>query len=723
MSGTPAIAASVTLRLKVVPQAPEAASAPVQWELSPVGVPGGKPVLVVWAGGTSVADAVLPSPGRWRLRCLSPQVFAPDIEAEAVEGVSSVDVTLFRAVVVTGTVVPPPKREAPREVVLQARFVAESYRSLEVVQKLHLDKNTFRTRLPMAATDLRVAAASFAPVYVWSFDPASPVVDLGRLQMVAGASLSGRVVREGTQPGGVSLRLVVSTDAGSAAGRRQAPFARTVRAGPGGFFQISGLGTGRYDLEGWASGFPGPVRLAEGVEVIEDAETRLEELRLRDPVRLDVLVDPKLPPEGWGSGDKGWRVRLHPESRSPMVPSTDSAATDAEGRAVFARVNPGRYILSIQDAAGRPVAKRNVDLARDESVTCTLDLVAVRGAVKLGTEPLRAKVRLHNLRAGTLDVETDDEGRFHGWIQRPQVPSLLAHVQATNPSIDRTKPVAIESATAESLDLDVVLEDYQIVGEVSSEDGTPVAEAGVRAGLSQTRSGPEGRFEVRGLGEGPYEVSAEKAGWSPSKMFQVRLDAERPKAQVRLTLSRSNPAKGLLVTEAGVGIPGARLELRWIGFGGGAVLVTGPGGEFTVPAAPARALGHFTLSSSAYPLWSGCVSAPAEGADLMIRVPATGAGEIVASWGSSKRQPWLVRQGGGVLLLANLTPRLEGPTVSPVFASQNVAAGSYALIDSELAPDQVLSLVCSGGELAGVSWSGLGPGQSIRLEPQRLRAP
>jgi hypothetical protein len=721
----PAVDAGAKVRLTFLPQVVAGTAAagkwmPVKWEISQLDVQNAKPVLGSWNPGLKFIDVVLPSPGRWRLRCLSTEVFCPEIEGEAKVGVSTVVVPTFPVVSVTGTIVPPPNRLPPREVILQARLLDEAHRSIEILQRLPIEKGAYQARLPMAPLDLRIAADGFAPSYIWSFDPRRPTADLGRIATVAGGSLSGRIVRESGTMANVSLRLAVSVDQPlSRVGQRLEGLAHSIQPDKRGFFQFQGLAPGHYRLDATARALQGPVMLAERIEIVQDAETRLDELALRDPVRLEVVVTPAVPPQGWEPEGEGWRIRLRPRPESRVLRSVDSEFTDAEGRAVFHRVNPGRYRVCVEDARGTAIVHHDLDLLNDQSLPLPLDLVSVRGVVRLGSMPLRALVTLHNLTRGEFKREADDNGRFQGWIQRAQGQELLAQIKAKSPRVDRVQPIKID-AEASEIDLDITVEDYRIFGDVREENGDPVPNAEVAADLFQAWTGRDGRFEIRGLEAKRYAVVAAKPGWLPTARVEVDVSAQRPAAQVSFTLKAGREGKGRLVNEAAMGIPGARLDMDWIGLGRPIEGVTDVQGQFLLPIPAEGTRGHFRMSSSVLPLWATCVSAPGEGEELLVRVPALGSGEIEASLDKAKRNqlPLVVRQAGGVLTLSHFSLTRAGSGTPPIFKA-TVAAGSYALIDSDLPQGALESLICSGGELSGVSWTTLTPGQSIRLEPQR----
>ena len=93
--------------------------------------------------------------------------------------------------------------------------------------------------------DLRVAVNGFVPIYFWGIEPGKRL-DLGTIAVRSGASLSGVVLDKLLEPlGNADLRL---SPAGSAA-PVPALTAQSTRSTPAGFFQFSGLNSGRYTLD------------------------------------------------------------------------------------------------------------------------------------------------------------------------------------------------------------------------------------------------------------------------------------------------------------------------------------------------------------------------------------------------------------------------------------------------------------------------------------------
>jgi hypothetical protein len=143
--------------------------------------------------------------------------------------------------------------------------------------------------------DLLIRVPGFAPEYRWAVRvPPGGEVDLGRLALNSGGSLAGWVqLADGSK---ISDRCWASLTQieGSAGAEPQLSASHRVKVGADGFFQVTGVGTGRYALAIEQPGYL-PARLPSISFQKEDAARLLEEPLTLHRVDADVTRPNNLP--------------------------------------------------------------------------------------------------------------------------------------------------------------------------------------------------------------------------------------------------------------------------------------------------------------------------------------------------------------------------------------------------------------------------------------------
>ena len=143
------------------------------------------------------------------------------------------------------------------------------------------DKGVFRCTLPSAPLDVAFRAAGFVPRYRWGLAPRpGKVLEVGVVELKKGASLKGWVEVEGgpIANGQCVARLfpIVSTGGGDPAlVERLRRAAAESPVGADGFFQLSGIAPGSYQVEVEQPGYA-PARVFP-VDVWPGAETALKQ--------------------------------------------------------------------------------------------------------------------------------------------------------------------------------------------------------------------------------------------------------------------------------------------------------------------------------------------------------------------------------------------------------------------------------------------------------------
>lgn len=429
--------------------------------------------------------------------------------------------------------------------------------------------------LPAGEVDLRFHAPGFASEFFWKVRvPPRETADLGRLALVPGAALLGRLELPSIaelDPANVEVELAAETfDSLDPRTRR---LGRTAALGEGGLFQFRDLAPGVYRLTARAEGWAPAERTS--IEVRAGLETELIwPLELRRPAAVEICLDPPVPP-GVRRPVDTWEVRLHPQTTELRQPPHGSV--DGEGCWRRPDVQPGWYRLTVGDGRRSHWLERSVSIpSGDFRLDLELPLVAVEGSITRGGRPVRARLTFERLRpaGGEQPAEirrlvfySDPDGLFSGalteegrwWVKVAfgggRTEQLLEAVEVEKPE---RGPFRIELEVPET----------RLAGRVVNEDGEGIArvmvlahrlpvdpEAGSAAG-SRTDAGADGRFELEGLAPGRYRVSAFTAGASATAEVEVEELAEPP--EVELLIEEGGELAGQVVSARGPVI-GARI--------------------------------------------------------------------------------------------------------------------------------------------------------------------
>lgn len=515
-------------------------------------------------GSAEVLLPLDPSSG-WKVRALAKGYWSPVVSVLP-GSTSSLDVGLWQAAQAEADVVVPEGAQEVDE--LRLRFL-EVLGSGEVdPEREHIDlqavcgvveRKVTACSVPAGTWDVRVAAADFAPIHLWSLrlEPGK-VVNLGELSLRRGGSVSGRVVTEEgpADPRRVDVNLRPLVERGTlsdAEKERLERLTRSTELSAWGYFQFVGVPSGVYELEaeqaGLSSARVSPVKVEAGELVeVEDPMT------LRRPHRISVSISPALDPFG-----EGWTVRLLREATAQQSDHVATGRTDASGFWESPPVTKGRYVIRVLNEDGSSLAWVEREIPPEpEQVDIELPLIYVEGTVVLGDEPLEAELWFGG-RSGVESVETraDEDGSF--LVILPHEGEWKVDVYADMPKVQaRGLEVEVEPvADLRTADVVIELPDTLVTGEVVDEAGLPprgpvrvaFTSLGEWKGILDTTTDALGRFELRGMRPGPYYLEAEAAGkQSAPEPVRVAEDAVR---FVRLTLQEELSMAGRVVSSSG----------------------------------------------------------------------------------------------------------------------------------------------------------------------------
>ncbi|MEM8997455.1 MAG: carboxypeptidase-like regulatory domain-containing protein, partial [Acidobacteriota bacterium] len=192
--------------------------------------------------------------------------------------------------------------------------------------------------LPQGKADVRLQAEGFSPVFLWNLEVPH---ELGRIDLVPGASVGGWVVVEGSNDptAAVAVRRLNATlpRTSKESGRRRLLRYETV-VDSRGRFKVGGLGDGRYEIVVEKEGF---ATEATEVRIPSNEYVELETpLRLVPLSEITVNLDPPLDP--WG---RPWKVWLEREAEEATVWQTVASGVAAEGSWNAPPLRPGELVL------------------------------------------------------------------------------------------------------------------------------------------------------------------------------------------------------------------------------------------------------------------------------------------------------------------------------------------------------------------------------------------
>ena len=262
------------------------------------------------------------------------------------------------------------------------------------------------------------------------------------------------------------------------------------------------------------------------------------------------------------------RAEVYEDRGLPSFAS-DLLAGDAKADGFFALgpLPPGTLGLGVsapQRASRRveasvPARGRTVDLG-DVALEAGL---AIRGRVadREGAGIAGATVRAQGL-AGRAEAAADADGAFVAGGLKPGP----YEVRATAPGY--ATAVAKTEAGGEALEI-VMEAGGQIAGTVVDTQGRPVEEARLQA---RSTKGPsfdsnrfffgmadegEGRFVLRDVAAGTYDLEAQATGYGTASVSNVRVAVGRTTSAGTITLGRGGVVRGTVVDADAEGIPGA----------------------------------------------------------------------------------------------------------------------------------------------------------------------
>lgn len=511
--------------------------------------------------------AELPPGSRWEITAELAGYWAPPaiVTAAADPGVRVVQpLALWPLGTIAGSVkLADPKDKPPKAITVATVEAPRPPGQFEVPRERLAcpigEDGRWQCSLPAIRFDLALSAEGFVPHYRWGLEvPAGKTREVGVLDLKRGASVTGWAEVEGgaiDEQACVARLLPLLAGASGHLGDRIRSTAPTARVRKDGFFQLTGVTPGRYVLEVQQPSYA-PAR-AFPVEVWPGAESSLREpLTLRRPLALELTLSPPLDWLG-----KPWRAKLlragELSGGFDREPAFDGTVSE-EGKIAVVGQSPGNFKLIVSDSLGNSIAseERKVTVPEEGRWDVDIELITVRGKVRLGDEPLVATLWFggrHGLPG--VKMESDERGAFHGVL--PKEGLWQIEVASDHPAIESKALHRVEADRAGRATVEIELPDTHLFGRVVDEDGRPqaalVSVTTDLLNLARETKG-DGKFEARAVEPGFAHLLARSRvpeGGLMSDHVTLFVTEGNPAGPVELRLRRMKPVAGKVVSPLG----------------------------------------------------------------------------------------------------------------------------------------------------------------------------
>lgn len=561
---------------------------------------------------------------------------------------------------------------------------------------------------PIGTLNLRLSAPGYAPRYLFGLAVRPEErLDLGTIELMKGASVSGRVNVSGPSDGMEEVTVTLSPTYRTPS--RPDIATRHASANNEGFFQFSSVPAGSYEAvatkRGWSSSTPTSIRVVDGEETVVKGHLVVEPL-----AKLNLTVQPPV----YDSGHD-WNIRIEREGsrRGQLIPVSDETVP-VTGLYERDSLERGRYRVTIRDPFGSVVARERLEVSAGySSYNITISTFPIKGRVTLGDEPLDARIRFSWKDGSTLLFDSNAEGLFHGVLTHEGKWRVEILPKGRRRLRIQSRTESIEAANEGAARVDIVLPGGLLEGMVVDVLGKPS-----QAQVLLTRDGQveaidatsaDGHFNLVGVDKGAAVVTAigEDATSGPVAVFVEESQNEL----VRLVLHGTRHIDGRIVTAGGLPVAGVLLRYTTPAMIDTKETVSGPSGEFRLavpgpgdfvtvvalsPGMPTKEKSFPTTESG------GMVELPMGGASATLVVALPG----VPPW------PFITTDGYGFVGLRFLNPPVSGG--GTLFGNLGSDGFEYVVEPGRyiICPEETVSRACGAVFLS--------PGERAVVDGRRL---
>ncbi|MCL4817929.1 MAG: hypothetical protein KJ067_02275 [Vicinamibacteria bacterium] len=502
------------------------------------------------------------SDGTWRVVGIAAGYWVPE-QLVSVEGRSErreVVLKFWPASVLTGRVEPPPVGDPSVHVAFSAtpgqRLPTPPPSSI----RCPIRQGSWECVLPAGSLDVEIEVPGFAPQTRFGLRlPPGGRVDVGAIRLKRGASVRGfvRTPDGAAVPDGTRIRLLSGLGAPLAATSDWGGSKLEQSTNARGFYQFEGVPPGAHVLEAdspaWAR--VGTPVLVEG----KDSHVKAAHLVLARPSSLELTLRPALGPDG-----APWSVELVSVGAG-MLAIDEPRAASAAGRFERRGLAAGPYLVHVSTADGNRWLSQEVQLPSPGAVEIDVDVVEIRGAVRLGGRPLPRARLLFGGEFGALRVEarSDEDGLFASPLPRSMdLGAWEVQVVAEDPPVNRMVRHLEPSADgAGHLYVELDVPDARLRGRVVDETGR--AQEGIvnvqsvqpLERFAQARTDSNGEFDVVGLSPGKAIVLF-RGRSAASAVMRVEIGEDQP-TRIEIVARPFLPLRGRIVDGEGRPVAGA----------------------------------------------------------------------------------------------------------------------------------------------------------------------
>ena len=589
----------------------------------------------------------------------------------------------------------------------------------------------FSLDVPQGTLDIRLLANGCAAVY--RFDvKAGANTALGPLPCVPGGSIAARV-RDSQSGDTVPSCVATVRPSGprvltDSVMRFTQAVAQSATCSAFGFFQITGLAPGRYQVA-TDSGTHAP-DIAE-VEVTADAETSTD-LWLAPFRTLTVRVSPPVAPDG-----RPWTLRLRPaDVFADPTQGWARATVGVSGEVRFSRVTSQEHEVEVYTQDEQLLSLMLTPLPdADVPLEIAIPLVKVTGSVSQRNSPIAgASVELSDDQ-NQQRFTTDHDGRFEGWIRKP---SSQRDELWTSVTIPGSRAPSNRSLVPRYLDeglmhIDIELGSSRVIATVVDTAGSPVAGVPVNLSGMSSPSSPQsppafpgtltdasGTATIEGVTAGHFLVyGSHTLGNIQSTAIDVGPEAD---VRVQLTLLGKRNHVFELASSLGLPLAGAYVHLKSDTVMSLQARPTNSMGQVRLSVVDGSRRSSLTVLADSQMLWSGCI-AFSDGDRTRVALPPVAAGTLRLTRPHSARgNPLLISEQGGVFITDDLLrwkrSELTNNGSEDVYEIPGLAAGRYrAILYPGLDITPVVQAACAGAiSFDDPSAGTLAPGGVLELK-------
>lgn len=438
-----------------------------------------------------------------------------------------------------------PRGEHEREVTIHLQTV-ESQRARYVTCPIVEDR--IDCDVPSGQQDVVFRVKGYASLFRWNEALAAPGVDLGLLVFQRGSTFSGRVEmppESKNEAVDVTLQPKSTTLDNDALRSRKTATLLVSHPNTRGYFAFN-VTPGQYVVHATSHDLTSDDR---EVTVIEGRQAVLQEpLVLARRAALTIQVHPEVDP--W---QKPWHISVKELFGSERERSVVAPAT---GRATLPSLSPGSYAIHVHRSDIDSWATAYAAVKSDSSVDIHVDTVRVRGSVKIGEQPLAARVTFLDDRGLRLPVRTKADGTFVTLLPKIEKDTWpRVEVESTNPFVKRSlTSVTLSGTDSPEASVDLQLPATTVEGTVVDTDGVPLMEAVIDVQRPESEFEQiemlDGHFRITGLAPGLYALSARSGHLQSEAPVDVDL-SEGSSKQITLIIKEATRVRGVVRSSFG----------------------------------------------------------------------------------------------------------------------------------------------------------------------------